>query len=141
MQENENQSNIIQYTPATILCCICGTKIESNPSNMCSTCLQSRVDITEGIPKQMTIFWCRNCGRYQRPPWVEAPLESREMLSLCLKKLKGLNKHVKVRYLLLLFFFLIAFSLYIYIYIVRTYTHTTAYRRILHMDRTTLKTY
>lgn len=84
------------HTPAMILCCMCGVKIESNPANMCAQCLQSRVDITEGIPKQITIFWCRNCGRYQRPPWIDAPLESREMLALCLKKIKGLNKEVKV---------------------------------------------
>ncbi len=84
------------HTAATILCCMCGVSIESNPANMCATCLQSRVDITEGIPKQITIFWCRNCGRYQRPPWVDAPLESKEMLALCLKKIKGLNKEVKL---------------------------------------------
>lgn len=79
-----------------ILCCRCGVSILSNPTNMCAQCLQSCVDITVGIPKQLPLFWCRNCGRYQRPPWVHAPLESRELLSLCLKKIKGLNKEVKV---------------------------------------------
>lgn len=63
---------------------------------MCAACLQTQVDITDGIPKQITIFWCRNCGRYQRPPWVVADLESKEMLALCLKKIKGLNKEVKL---------------------------------------------
>ena len=34
------------------------------------------------------------CERYLQPPdtWVTAALESRELLSVCLKKLKGLNK-------------------------------------------------
>eukprot|EP00461_Guttulinopsis_vulgaris_P002032 UN02033 len=85
-----------KFTAPLILCCMCGIQIESNPANMCSACLQSRVDITEGIPKQITIFWCRNCGRYQRPPWIVADLESKEMLALCLKKIKGLNKEVKL---------------------------------------------
>jgi len=46
---------------------------------------------------QVSLFWCRGCGRYQKPPWVSAELESRELLALCLKKIKGLNKDVKVR--------------------------------------------
>lgn len=83
-------------TLPSILCCICGIKIQSNPSNMCVNCLKTQVDITEGISKQITIFFCKNCERYQRPPWVRIELESREMLALCLKKIKGLNREVKV---------------------------------------------
>ncbi|CAG8701122.1 6106_t:CDS:2, partial [Racocetra fulgida] len=51
-------------------------------------------DITDGIPKHATLQFCRNCERYLQPPniWIRAELESRELLSLCLKKLKGLNK-------------------------------------------------
>lgn len=30
--------------------------------------------------------------RYQRPPWVPCEPESRELLGICLKKIKGLNK-------------------------------------------------
>ena len=35
-----------------------------------------------------------NDCRYLQPPstWVAAQLESRELLSICLKKLKGINK-------------------------------------------------
>lgn len=82
---------------ARILCCNCGIPIEPNPANMCIACLRSQVDITEGIPKQATLHFCRGCERYLQPPaeWVHCPLESRELLSLCLKKLKGLN-HVKL---------------------------------------------
>jgi nonsense-mediated mRNA decay protein 3 len=68
------------------------------------------VDITEGIPKQcMSYFlprsifiyessaslsFCRNCERFLSPPqtWMLARPESSELLSICLKKLKGLNK-------------------------------------------------
>ncbi|CAO3616970.1 unnamed protein product [Cunninghamella blakesleeana] len=61
---------------------------------MCVNCIRNEVDITEGIPKQATIHFCKNCERYLQPPgiWVVAALESRELLTLCLKKLKGLNK-------------------------------------------------
>ncbi|KAL3289186.1 hypothetical protein HHI36_003622 [Cryptolaemus montrouzieri] len=77
-----------------ILCCECGILIEPNPSNMCVACLRSHVDISEGIPKQAVLYFCRGCERYLQPPseWVRASLESRELLSLCLKKLKGLNR-------------------------------------------------
>lgn len=70
------------------------------------------VDITEGIPKQglhaytdlllnasssipiATLSFCRNCERFLSPPqtWTIAEPESRELLAICLKKLKGLNK-------------------------------------------------
>ncbi|KAL1115560.1 hypothetical protein AAG570_005850 [Ranatra chinensis] len=61
---------------------------------MCVACLRSEVDITEGIPKQATLHYCRGCSRYlqQQCDWVVCSLESRELLALCLKKLKGLNR-------------------------------------------------
>ncbi|XP_015606312.1 60S ribosomal export protein NMD3 [Cephus cinctus] len=79
---------------ARILCCECGVSIEPNPANMCVACLRSRIDITEGIPKQATLHFCKGCERYLQPPaeWIHAPLESRDLLSLCLKKLKGLSR-------------------------------------------------
>lgn len=88
----------MEYIPETkeqlILCCECGTAIPPNPANMCVNCVRSIVDITEGIPKQATIHWCKNCERYLQPPasWLVCELESRELLALCLKKLRGLTK-------------------------------------------------
>lgn len=77
-----------------VLCCLCGTTISPNPSNMCVNCIRGQVDITENIPKTASIYYCRNCARYLHPPkhWVAAELESKELLTLCLKRLKGLNK-------------------------------------------------
>lgn len=77
-----------------IPCCECGLPIEPNPANMCVGCLRTHVDITEGIPKQVTLQFCRDCERYLQPPseWIHAALESKELLSLCLKKLKGMNR-------------------------------------------------
>jgi nonsense-mediated mRNA decay protein 3 len=64
-------------------------------------------DITQGIPREGVVHFCKGCEvlipsviallmnkRYLQPPnaWVNAELESRELLALCLKKIKGLNK-------------------------------------------------
>lgn len=83
-----------QQTGQLILCCQCGTAIEPNAANMCVNCIRNEVDVTEGIPKHVTLQFCRGCERYLQPPnqWITAQLESRELLALCLKKLRGLNK-------------------------------------------------
>ncbi len=41
-----------------------------------------------------SVSYCRNCERFLSPPsqWMQARLESSELLALCLKKLKGLSK-------------------------------------------------
>lgn len=47
-----------------------------------------------GMAVQVTIFFCRGCGRYLQPPrhWVKAELESRELLTFCVKRIRGLSK-------------------------------------------------
>jgi len=86
------EPGLVSRAVGKILCCECGTPIEPNPANLCVGCLRTQVDITEGIPKQVTIHFCKFCERYLQPPqsWVAAALESRELMALCLKKLKGL---------------------------------------------------
>ncbi|XP_003746771.1 60S ribosomal export protein NMD3 [Galendromus occidentalis] len=81
-------------TTGRILCCRCGIPIAPNPANMCVDCLSREVDITESIPKQGVLQFCKGCERYLQPPaqWVVASLESRELLAICLKRIKGLNK-------------------------------------------------
>lgn len=76
------------------LCCDCGAQIQPNPTNRCIACVRARNDISEGIPKQHTLHFCRGCERYLDPPatWIPAALESKDLLKLCLKKMKGLNK-------------------------------------------------
>lgn len=83
-----------EVTYGKILCCFCGILIDPNQSNMCIGCLRARTDITDGIPKQSSIYFCKGCERYQQDQgkWIRAELESNELLTLCLKKLKGLNK-------------------------------------------------
>lgn len=48
------------------LCCHCGVPIPPNPANMCVGCLRARVDITEGIPKQLSVSFCKQCERWGR---------------------------------------------------------------------------
>merc|ERR1719375_2914430 len=81
-------------TEAQVLCCICGVAIAPNPAAMCAGCLRSRVDVTEGVQRQVTVLWCKGCSRYLQPPktWVSAELESKELLTFCLKRIRGLSK-------------------------------------------------
>lgn len=85
---------IATSTPQQILCCECGILIEANSANMCLNCIRTRVDITEECSKQIVIYFCRGCERYQQPPaqWLPCTLESKELMALCLKRVKGLNK-------------------------------------------------
>ena len=65
-----------------------------NPAAMCANCIRTRTDITEGIPKSVPLQHCRNCGRYLNPPkaWTTCQPESKELMQICLKRIKGLNK-------------------------------------------------
>jgi NMD protein affecting ribosome stability and mRNA decay len=74
------------------LCCLCGVRIPPNPANMCVACLRSQVDITESVPRSLTVSQCRNCMRWNRPPYMHAELESPELLSLLLKKIPSLGR-------------------------------------------------
>ncbi|EFO89060.1 hypothetical protein CRE_14247 [Caenorhabditis remanei] len=92
------QSLEMKQTVGLMACCEYGVAIEPNPANMCSGCLRSRVDITEGIQRSCTIYMCKFCDRYFVPPsaWMRAELESRELLSICLKKLKPMLTKVRL---------------------------------------------
>jgi len=95
----EIDSDTTQYIPTAtqlghVLCADCGTAIEPNSAGRCVSCLRNTIDITEEIPKQNTLSFCRNCSRYLSPPtaWLLAELESKELLAICLRRLKGLSK-------------------------------------------------
>ncbi|OUT23170.1 60S ribosomal export protein NMD3 [Pichia kudriavzevii] len=80
---------------ATVLCCNCGVPMDGSTGLvMCYDCIKLNVDITDGIPREANLSFCRNCERFLQPPtnWIKAELESRELLALCLRRLKGLNK-------------------------------------------------
>jgi hypothetical protein len=78
-------TNTVLTFPLFSRCCVCGVSMVPNPSRTCINCLKSQIDISEGISKTVNLMHCRECNRYQRPPWVACELESSELLSLCLK--------------------------------------------------------
>lgn len=73
----------------TVLCCMCSLPIPPNPTSMCVLCIRTQVDITEGIATNLTMHQCRGCKRYLRPGWVECKLESRELMAVCLRKVRA----------------------------------------------------
>ncbi|KAF2723855.1 nonsense-mediated mRNA decay protein 3 [Polychaeton citri CBS 116435] len=85
-----------QSSAATILCCNCGAPIDGTQSAgaLCYDCIKLTVDISQGIQRDGVLHMCRDCDRWLSPPsqWVVAAPESRELLALCLRKLKGLHK-------------------------------------------------
>ncbi|TQS34527.1 hypothetical protein Golomagni_05084 [Golovinomyces magnicellulatus] len=86
----------LQQTNATILCCNCGAAIDgtSSAGALCFECIKLTVDISHGIQREATLHSCRDCERWLLPPssWILAAPESRELLALCLKKLRGIHK-------------------------------------------------
>ncbi|KAJ9658077.1 ribosome-binding protein [Neophaeococcomyces mojaviensis] len=85
-----------QGTAATILCYNCGAPIDGTISTgaLCYDCVKLTVDASEGIQREGVLHTCRDCERWLSPPaqWVTAAPESRELLALCLRKLRGLSK-------------------------------------------------
>ena len=93
--QEDNASAFLRPQAATqsmILCCMCGTPVAPNTANMCPNCLATKVDITEGISKQLIVHHCKGCDRYLRPPWTQVKPESRELMALLLRKIRGLKK-------------------------------------------------
>ncbi|KAL8534684.1 hypothetical protein ACS0TY_010638 [Phlomoides rotata] len=83
----------VPQTIGSVLCCKCGILMQPNAANMCAKCLRSEVDITEGLQKHVIIIHCPECNKFLRPPrtWMDAELESKELLTFCVKRLKNLN--------------------------------------------------
>ncbi|KAI1182792.1 NMD3 family-domain-containing protein [Nemania serpens] len=84
-----------QAVTATILCADCGAPIDGMTAidAKCYDCFKLTKDISQGIQREATLHFCRDCDRWLQPPssWVSAAPESRELLALCLKKL-SLNR-------------------------------------------------
>lgn len=87
--------NSILPTSGRILCCLCGISIIPNAAAMCIPCLQTQVDITEGIPKEGEIVFCKKCERWQVGPdhWVAHELESNGLLAVLMKKIAAFSDH------------------------------------------------
>ncbi|KAK1321814.1 hypothetical protein QJS10_CPA03g02577 [Acorus calamus] len=83
-----------QQTVGSVLCCMCGVSMQPNAANMCVRCLRSQSDITEGLEKHVILHYCTECNCYLQPPktWIRASLESKELLTICIKRLKKLSR-------------------------------------------------
>jgi nonsense-mediated mRNA decay protein 3 len=83
-------------TNATILCCNCGTPIDGTTAAgaLCQECVRLTVDVSAGIQREGVLHQCGDCDRWHSPPasWIVAQPESRELLAICLRKLRGLTK-------------------------------------------------
>ncbi|KAK6118506.1 hypothetical protein DH2020_047773 [Rehmannia glutinosa] len=92
MEQDTGMFTVVQ-TIGSVLCCKCGILMQPNAANMCAKCLRSEIDITEGLQKHVIIIHCPECDSYLQPPrtWLKAQLESKELLTFCVKRLKNLN--------------------------------------------------
>lgn len=83
-------------TIASVLCCSCGVPMVPNTTMRCAQCLKAEISITDGISRQCALSHCKNCSRYNKPPWTHCEPESRELLGMCLKKMRGIGKEVRL---------------------------------------------
>ncbi|XP_054782491.1 uncharacterized protein LOC129289763 [Prosopis cineraria] len=90
---------MVHQSIGSVLCCKCGIPMQPNAANMCVNCLRSEVDITEGLLKHLILVHCPECDSYLQPPrtWIKAQLESKELMTFCLNKLKQNFNRNKVR--------------------------------------------
>lgn len=83
-----------------VLCCICGVEITSTVSAgaRCVQCLRSEVDVAAGVSRRGNVHQCGTCRRWLRPggTYTVAENESRELLGICLKSIKGIGKDVQL---------------------------------------------
>jgi nonsense-mediated mRNA decay protein 3 len=88
----------VPNTIGSVLCCKCGVPMKPNAANMCVTCLRSEIDITEGLRKNVIIMHCPECDCWLQPPktWTKAQLESKELLTFCVKRLETDMKKVRL---------------------------------------------
>ncbi|CAK9112009.1 60S ribosomal export protein NMD3, partial [Durusdinium trenchii] len=77
-----------------VVCCLCGVVMKPNKINTCVQCLQTHHDATAEFAKNGVLMKCKGCERYQNTTqaWISCANESKELLALCFKKIKGLSK-------------------------------------------------
>ena len=91
------ETEVLTPLPQTLInipCAECGESFAPSitKTKICTLCIKKKNDITEGIPKNLMLAWCRYCRRWCGPPWVLCDRESKELLGLCLKRISGLKK-------------------------------------------------
>ncbi|GAB5030765.1 60s ribosomal export protein [Nannochloropsis oceanica] len=81
-------------TAARVLCPLCGLSMESNAANRCGNCVRSEINLQADVAPVGPLIQCKGCFKWRTKSkhWVAADLESRELLTLVLKFLPGLQK-------------------------------------------------
>ena len=87
-------------TPARIACCRCARPTLANVTidGHCFTCIAETVDASEGIGKEYELEMCGSCSYsgihrwYRNPQWVIMEPESAELLSFCIRRIRGLKQ-------------------------------------------------
>lgn len=87
--ENPNQNNIIH-----IPCAECGESFAPSvtKTKICLQCISKKNNITQNLPKNLMLPWCKYCARFFGTNWVLCARESKELLGICLKKIAGLKR-------------------------------------------------
>lgn len=62
--------NLTNTKEVTILCPLCGIRFNPSKGNICNTCILGSTDITKNIGKDGVLSCCRDCKRWERPPWI-----------------------------------------------------------------------
>merc|ERR1712113_129482 len=83
----------MQNTPKNF-CISCGITIEYSETSICLNCKHKQIDIFDGIKKHCNLTYCNSCERYLKPPnhWIKKGFNSKDLLLLCISKVKGLHK-------------------------------------------------
>ncbi len=82
-------------TVPSVHCCLCGTVAPADRmvEGMCIACTNLNVDITAGIERTLEVEMCRTCSKwYRNPQWIAYEHESPELLSMCLRRIRGLKR-------------------------------------------------
>eukprot|EP00371_Babesia_bovis_P002218 XP_001610865.1 nonsense-mediated mRNA decay protein [Babesia bovis T2Bo] len=77
---------------APMFCCLCGDVVpKPTASRMCHLCITKNVNLAQEVTTHTTILQCGTCKMFFHDRWLKCDLESKELLSICLKKAKGLE--------------------------------------------------
>jgi nonsense-mediated mRNA decay protein 3 len=87
----------VHGTKPSIACCLCGKPTTDAVDGRCLACLAATVDVTEGIDREYEVEMCKTCAQedvyrwFRNPQWVLLEPESAELLSLCMRRIRGLK--------------------------------------------------
>ena len=84
-------------TAPHIACCLCGRPTAEPIDGRCLQCLSATVDVSDGIEKHYDLEMCKTCAQddvyrwFRNPQWVVLEPESAELLSFCVRRIRGLK--------------------------------------------------